>query len=184
MAVMSYQNITKSTNPNAYRGGYKNVFFFAKRSDFLSISKPVDPAVTIGDSVVVQAAHTFTDPKGFLSWDCKTNSVTLKGATVGDDGAQEIEWSSEFAVLGDGSITQEQMQRILNEDAICLLKEAACLEDDSYVQLGDECVSPVFKVEFDGKTTKEGKKEYKVTVTCKVKYFYSQVVTLSTETEA
>jgi hypothetical protein len=82
-------------------------------------------------------------------------------------------------VLGDKSSTQEQLQRILNDDVICLLKEADCLVTDSYVQLGDECVSPTFKVEFDGKTTKDGKKEYKVTVTCKKKFFYLAAVTMA-----
>lgn len=181
MANLNYGTITKSTNPRSYSGGYKNVFLFAPRADFLAISKPVDVPAATGDTVSVTGAHTFTDPKGFFSWDCKTNSVTLKGATVGEDGAQEIEWTAEFMVLGDSASTQEQMQRVLNDDIICLLKEAACLENDSYVQIGDECVSPVFKVEFDGKTTKEGKKEYKVSVACKVKYFYAHAVTMSTE---
>lgn len=181
MANANYAGITKSTNPRSYSGGYKNVFLFAPRADFLSISKPLDIPTAIGDTVTVQASHTFTDPKGFFSWDCKTNSVTIKGTTVGEDGASEIEWSTSFVILGDSASTQEMLQRSLNDDIICLVKEAACLEDDSYVQLGDECVSPTFKVEFDSKTTKEGKKEYTVTVTCKVKYFYAHTVTMSTE---
>jgi hypothetical protein len=181
MANDSYAAITRDVNPRAYAGGYKNVFIFAPRRDFLAISKPPDVGAAIGDTLTITGAHTFTDPKGFFSWDSKTNSVTLKGATVGEDGAQEIEWTGEFNILGDSASTQEQVQRMLNDDIICLLKEAACLEDDSYVQLGDECVSPVFTVEFDGKTTKEGKKEYKLTVKCKAKYFYAHAVTYSTE---
>lgn len=178
MAV-NYGNIARNNNPQAYAGGYKNVFLFAERNKFLSISKPTAAGLAIGDTLDIASAHTFTSPDGFNQWACKTNSVTLKGATVGDDGASEIEWSSEFTVLGDSASTQEQMQKILNDDIICLLKEADCLANDSYVQLGDECVSPVFKVEFDGKTTKEGKKEYKVTVTCKRKFFYSATVTMA-----
>lgn len=181
MANANYANVTKNTNPRAYAGGYKNVFIFCPRADFLAISKPPDVPTAIGDTLTIPGAHTFTDPKGWFSWDCKTNSVTLKGSTVGEDGAQEIEWSGEFTILGDSATTDEMVRRQLNDDIVCLLKEAACLEDDSYVQLGDECVSPVFKVEMDGKTTKEGKKEYKTTVTCKAKYFYAHTVTMSTE---
>jgi hypothetical protein len=48
---------------------------------------------------------------------------------------------------------------------------------NQYIQLGNDCVTPTFKVEFDGKTTKEGKKIYTVTVVCKKKYFYSYAVT-------
>jgi hypothetical protein len=183
MSVL-YFKITRDNTPGANSGGYKNVFLFARRDEFLSISKPPAPGPLIGDALKISGAHTFTDPIGFKSWDCKTHSVTLKGTTVGEDGAQEIEWSGEFAVLGDNASTQEQMQRILNDDIICLIKEAQCLVDDSYVQLGSECISPVFKVEFDGKTTKEGKKEYKVTVTTKAKYFYAHAVTMSTEVDA
>jgi len=181
MANANYSTITKSTSPRAYTGGYKNVFLFCPRADFLAISKPSATPAAIGDTLLITGAHTFTDPKGFFSWDCKTHSVTLKGSTVGEEGAQEIEWSSEFTVLGDSATTQEQVQRLLNDDAICLLKDSACLESGGYVQLGDECISPIFKVEFDGKTTKEGMKEYKVTVTSKAKYFYEHAVTLSTE---
>lgn len=181
MANANYKNIAKSTNPRSYSGGYKNVFLFAPRADFLAISKPPDVPAAIGDTLTVTGAHTFTDPKGFFSWDCKTHSVTLKASSTGEDGAQEMEWSAELTILGDDATTQEMLQRTLNDDIICLLKEAACLENDSYVQLGDECVSPVFKVEFDGKTTKEGKKEYKLTITCKVKFFYAHAVTMSTE---
>lgn len=179
-----YNNITKSTNPKDYSGGYKNVFIFAPRASFLAIAKPADPAPLLGDSLIITDAHTFTDPAGFRSWDCKTHSVTIKGASVGEDGAKEIEFTAEFIVLGDSATTQEQMTRVLNDDIIGLFKEAACLENDSYVQLGDECNSPIFNVEFDGKTTKEGKKEYKVTVASKAKYFYSGAVTMSEETEA
>lgn len=181
MANTSYANIAKSNNPRDHRGGYKNVFIFAPRRDFLAISKPTDIPAAIGDTVTVTGAHTFTDPKGFFSWDTKTNSVTIKSATVGEDGSQELEHTAEFVVLGDSAVTQEQMERLLNDDCIALFKEAACLQNDSYIQIGDECVSPVFKVEFDGKTTKEGKKEYKVSMTCKVKYFYDHAVTYSTE---
>ena len=177
--MSNYSNIIKSTNPKAYAGGYKNVFIFARRADFLSISKPLDEGIEPGDTVNVQGAHTFTDPDGFRQWDCQTNTVTIKSTTVGEEGALELEHTATFNVLGDSASTQEQMQRILNDDVIALFKEAACLEDDSYVQLGDECVSPVFKVEFDGKTTKEGKKVYTVSVICKVKYFYAHAVTMA-----
>lgn len=180
---MNYKNIFKSTNTKEYSGGYKNVFLFAPRRDFLSISRPPDNPPMLGDGVSITGAHAFDDPKGFLSYDAKQHSVTLKSATVGEDGAQELEHTAEFSILGDSATTQEQLQRILNDDIICLLKEASCLENDSYVQLGDECVSPVFKVEFDGKTTKEGLKEYKISVVTKAKYFYSGAVVMSTETE-
>lgn len=174
-----YAAITRNTAPDFASGGYKNVFLFAPRADFLVLAPVTTPVVNIGDGLTISAAHTFTAPKGFISWDCRTHSVTLTAATVGEDGAQELEWTGVFEVLGDSASTQEQMQAMLNDDVIALIKDAECASNQ-YVQLGNDCVSPTFKVEFDGKTTKEGKKTYKVTVVCKKKYFYAYTVTLAT----
>lgn len=174
--MANYASIVASSNPYFAAGGYKNVFLFARRDDFLSLKKPTAAGIVLGDATEINTAHTFTLPKGFVSWASKTNSVTLKGSTVGDDGSKEIEWAATFVILGDSASTQEQVQRQLNDDLVILLKEAACLTNDSYVQLGDECVSPTVTAEFDGKTTKEGKKEYTITVTCKKKFFYNAAV--------
>jgi len=178
---MNYANIVKNPNPDVYSGGYKNVMLFARRDDFLVLQKPTAAGLVLGDAVAIDTSHTFTTPDGFISWDAKQASVTIKGTTTGEDGAAQLEWSGEIIVLGDSASTQEQMRNILNDDVICLVKESACLITDAYIQLGDECVSPVFKVEFDGKTTKEGMKEYKVTITCKKKFFYTGVVTMAAE---
>lgn len=177
--MANYAAIVKDTNPRANAGGYKNVILFAPRDTFLLLAKPIALPIAIGDRIAITDAHTFTDPAGFYSWDCKTATVTLKGATVGDPGAGEIEWTGVFTVLGDSASTQEQMQNMVNDDMIFLLKEAACLDNDTYVQLGDECLSPEISVEFDGKTTKEGKKEYTVTIKSKAKFFYTGAVTIA-----
>ncbi len=171
-----YAHIVKSTNPEFASGGYKNVFLFAARADFLVLSPAVTPVVDPEDALTIAAAHTFTNPKGFTEWACRTHSVTFKSATVGEEGAQELEHTVEFEVIGDSASNQAQMQTILNDDIIALLKDADCV-GGQYIQLGNDCVTPIFKVEFDGKTTKEGKKIYKVTATCKKKYWYSYAVT-------
>lgn len=169
----NYGHIVKSTDPEAYSGGYKNVFMFAPRRDFTTIEKPA-PGLTpaMGDALKINAAHVFPEGKGFIEHECKSHSVKLTGATVGDDGAKEMEWTSEYTILGDSASTQEQLMRQLNDDVICLLKDADCSEGE-FVQLGNDCFSPEFDVKFDGKTTKEGKKEYVVTVKCRKKYFYT-----------
>lgn len=184
MAKMTYKNITKSTNLRADTGGYKNVVFMCPRADFLAIAQPPAVPTALGDGVTITGAHTFTDPKGFLSWDCKTHSVTGTATTVGDDGSGEIEYTYKFVLIGDSATTQEQMNTLLNDNILWLLKEANCLVDDSYVQLGDECNPANAKVDADFKTTKDGKKEWTVTVVSKARYFYNATVTLSTETES
>lgn len=173
---MNYASIVKSNNTLDYAGGYKNVFLFCPRSNFLSIKKPTLVA-DVGDTLRIVTAHTFTEPNGFFTYDCKSHSVTLAGATVGEDGGQEVEWTATFIILGDKASTDEQLRRLLNDDVIALMKDSNCLENDTYVQLGDECVSPVFKVAFNGNTTKEGVKEYTVTAACKRKFFYESTVT-------
>jgi hypothetical protein len=184
MAKMTYKNISKSTNLRADTGGYKNVVYMSPRSAFLSIAKPVSVPTALGEGVTITSAHTFTDPAGFITWECKTASVTGKATTVGEDGSGEIEYTYTFVIIGDSATTQEQMQTSINDDIIWMLKEANCLVDDSYVQLGDECNPAQAKVDADFKTTKEGKKEWTVTVVSKARYFYTAVVTLSTEVES
>ena len=180
---MNYKNIVRDLNPRKNTGGYKNVVLFAPQKDFLSMSMPPDPAPLHGDSVTITAAHTFTDPKGFLTMDCKTHSVTGTAASVGDPGAMELQYTYVFTLIGDSASTQESMQRLLNDHIIWLLKEANCLADDSYVQLGDECFAPENSVAADFKNTKEGMKEWTITVVTKARYFYTATVTMSTETE-
>lgn len=172
----NYAHIAKNTDPEYGSGGYKNVFYFAPRADFLVLSPVITPVVNLGDALTIAAAHTFTAPKGFFEYACKTHSVTLKSTTVGDEGSSELEHTAEFVIIGDSASTQEQVQRQLNDDLICILKDSNCAANQ-FIQLGNDCVSPIFKVEFDAKTTKEGKKEYKVSVTCKKKYFYAFTVT-------
>lgn len=173
---MAYAHITQNTNPKAFAGGYKGVFRFAKVTDFDTIAAPVGPFAAVGDSLKITDDHEFTAPKGFTEYACKKHGITLKGATVGDPGAREMEWTAEFTILGDSASTSEQISNLLNDDVICLMKEADCLNADEYVQLGDECVQPEFDVTFDGKTTADGKKEYTVSVKCKAKYFYTGTV--------
>ena len=175
----NYADIVKSTNPAANGGGYKNVFLFAPRADFLDIKTPSALGAVIGDTLEISTAHTFTAPAGFLSWDTQQHSVVLTGASVGEDGAKEIEWTAKFNVIGDSASTQEQLSKLLNDDIIALVKESDCLVSDSYVQLGDECVSPSFSVEFNSNNTKEGKKVYNVTMVCKKKFFYTGTVTMA-----
>lgn len=176
--MASFQHIVQDNSPDAYGGGYKNVFLFAPVGDFTALKKP-EPGETpqIGDKLKITTAHTFASPKGFHSWDCKLHSVTLKSATQGEAGAKTLMHTAEFIVLGDSASTQEQMQAQLNSHNICLLKDAAQCGVDEYIQLGNDCVPVDFTVEFDGKTTAEGKKEYKVTAACSKKYFYNATVT-------
>ena len=171
-----YKKFDKTTQENT-GGGYKNVVFWAPRDTFTALQKPIAVPIALGDKYAITTAHTFPVDEGFISWLCKLHSVTVTGDTTGDEGATQMEWKSTFILFGDGASTQEEVTEQLNADNIFLLKDSDCLAGGPYVQLGDECVSPSVKVTFDGKTTKEGLKEYTIELTCKKKYFYSGTVT-------
>lgn len=175
--MANYGHITKNTNPKAGTGGYKNEFLFAPLADFLVLQAPAPGGTpAIGDTLKIATAHTFTAPKGFFSYAAKIDSANGKGATVGEDGALEMEYTYEIAIVGDGAEMQEQIERLLNDDVIILFKDAEC-GANQYIQLGDDCVLPKIKGDFDSKTTKDGKKEWKITATCKHRYFYTATVT-------
>lgn len=172
-----YKKLTKADQRNT-DGGYKNVALWAPRDTFSLLALP-DPAVTTsGASLQITDDHTFSTGNGFISWACKQHSVTLTSESAGDPGAKSLVWTATFSLLGDSASSQEQLEDMLNDDVVMLLKDANCLAATDYVQLGDECNSPEVDVKFDGKTTAEGRKEYIVTVKVKrAKYFYSGTVT-------
>lgn len=179
--MANFSHLTTNTNPKAIRGGYKDVFYFCPIADFTSIQKPTATPSALGDYVLISTDHTFTGTKGFFHYETKQRSVTIKGTSVGDIGAKLMEYTGEVTILGDSASTQEQLERLLNSNVICLLKDANCLVDDVYAQLGDECTQPEFTVEFDGKTTNDGLKEYKVSFKVVAsKYRYEGIVTSST----
>lgn len=175
-SINLYKKFTAATQENT-GGGYKNVVFWAPVDTFTAVQVPTPTPTALGDTLKITTAHTFPADEGFISWLCKLHTVTVTGDTVGDDGANQMEWKATFTLLGDGAVTQEEITGQLNRDNIWLLKDSACLAGGPYVQLGDACVAPSVKVTFDGKTTKEGLKEYTVELTCKKKSFYSGTVT-------
>lgn len=179
--MANFSHITTNTNVKAIRGGYKDYLWFCPLADFDVIAKPTASPTALGDLVTIDGDHTFTSTNGFFKWELKQKSPTIKGTTVGDPGARLVQYTGEVTILGDEASTQEQLERLLNSKGICLLKDAACQTDDVYAQLGDECDTPEFTVEFDGKTTVDGLKEYKVSIKVTAsKYVYGGAVTEST----
>jgi hypothetical protein len=176
-----YKAITKADEKNT-GAGYKNVVLWAPVSTFLSIKTPTLTPAVLGDKVKITTAHTFNTDEGFISWKCKTNSVTLTTESVGDDGAKSLLHKARFVLLGDSASTQEQLQDFLNDQCLFLLKDSDCLNTTDYIQLGDECTQPIATVNFDGKLSgvnETGLKEYTVEIATKSKKFwYSSTVTL------
>lgn len=172
-----YKKRAKADEVNK-EGGYKNKVFFCPIADFLSIKKPVGPFVNPGDKFKIATAHTFTAPAGFISFDCKKHAVTTTAETTGEDGSKSLTYKFKFVLLGDDAITQEYLETMLNDDVLVLVKDQDCLNATDHTQFGDECLTPDFTVTFDGKTTKEGLKEWNIEGSVKGKrFFYSAAVT-------
>lgn len=175
-SINKYRKYAKTDIANR-DGGYKALIYFAPIDTFAGITMPT-VTTTIEDSKKIVTAHTFAADEGFITLLCKLHSVTSKGATVGDEGAQSVEWTFEGSILGDSALLQAELEGILNDNCMFLIKDQDCINATDYVQFGDECLQPTIKLEFDGKTTKEGTKEYKLTGTIRGhKYWYSSTVT-------
>lgn len=171
-----YKAIGKADQLNK-EGGYKNIVLWAPRDTFSAMAIPTS-LVALGDRVTISGNHTFSADEGFISWLCKKNSVTITAGTTGDAGAKSFVWESKFILLGDSASTQQQLEDMLNDEVIFLMKDADCLNATGYTQLGDDCNTPEVDVKFDGKTTAEGLKEYEVSLKVKSKkYWYNGTVT-------
>ena len=160
-------------------GGYKPTLYFSKVSDIETIGRPIGVPVNPGDKVSITTAHVFKAAKAAIVWDAKMHSVTHKSTNVGDDGAKEFQHTIEVKFLGDNPVTFEQIQDMLNDQMIIWVKDADCLGVDNYIQLGDDCVPVEVAPELDGKTTKDGKKEYTIVFTSKKKFFYNAALDIT-----
>ncbi|MGN6416869.1 MAG: hypothetical protein ACTHMC_05235 [Pseudobacter sp.] len=167
----NYANIKGSTQTGK-SGGYKALLLHAHVSDIDVWARPIALPIALGDKVKIVTAHTFVDDKTAFQWDAQIHSVKHTSATVGEEGAQELEHTAELVILGDNPATLEQMVNILNDQKVVWLKDADCINNDSYIQLGDDCVPVTVTLAFDGSTTKEGMKKYTLTIKCKKKFFY------------
>lgn len=157
----SYAHITAPSNPEQFQGGYKDVFLLCPVTDFTVLQAPSGSSA-LGDKYTIASAHTHPSNKGFYEWVTKDSSVKLTAETVGEKGARLIRYRVEFQVVTDGAATQEQMNNLINQKNIYLIKDANCLVNDSYIQLGDSCKQASFSVTFDG-GLEEGLKSWTVT---------------------
>lgn len=167
----NYSNVKQSTT-KGLQGGYKPALYFAPTADIETWGRPIAVPVAKGDKVKITTAHIFVATKTAVNWQAKMHSVTHKSTPVGDEGSQDLEHSAEVKFLGDDAELHEMVKDLLNDQVAIWLKDSDCLTNDSYIQIGDDCNPVTVKPEFDGKTTKDGKKEYTITFTSKAKFFY------------
>lgn len=171
--MANYGNISGSTQTGK-DGGYKPTLYFVEVEDVATWQRPTVPGTALGDTVKIDTAHILATGKVTHSWDAKKFSAKVTGAPIGDLGAQQILWTAVVVINGDNAPTQEQIIRMLNDNKVVFLKDADCINNNGYIQLGDDCnpvnVSPAFDSKDNGATG--GQKEYTLTITSLRKYFY------------
>lgn len=170
--MANFGHITKPASPEAARGGYKNELLVVDKADVTAWGSPLTTS-GLGDKYTITTAHTFGVNKGYYSWPLKLKSALVKGASQGDVGMKQVQYTFEGMILGDSASTQEQMHNSLDADSVFFLKDSNCLVADSYLQFGDSCDSPEIDVEFDSQNS-DGTKNWKVTgkITGK-RFFYN-----------
>jgi hypothetical protein len=174
----NYANVKQSTT-KGQRGGYKPALYFSPTADITTWARPIAAPVVKGDKVKITTAHTFATGKTAAAWQTKMHSVTLKSDPVGDEGSQELEHKAEIKILGDDEIIYEMVQDLLNDQLVIWLQDSDCIANSVFIQLGDDCNPVSVSPNFDGKNTKEGKKEYTITLTSKAKYFYKATLDIA-----
>src|SRR5947209_7947126 len=120
--MANYGHILKPA-PEQARGGYKNSLLVVQKTDITTWGTPTATPAVLGDIYTIAIAHAFATNKGYYEWACKTKSVVGKGAPIGDEGAQQVQYTYEAVVLGDSASTQEQMTRSLNDDLVFFVKD-------------------------------------------------------------
>lgn len=169
--MANYGNIVKSTQTGK-SGGYKNALYLSPIKEIDVWKRPAAIPAALGDKYKITTAHTWVEGAATYKWEANIHSVNLKSATVGDPGAQELEHTLEIKFSGDNAATYEQIVNALNDDVAIWIKEADCINNDSYIQLGDDCVPVELSAAFDSSNTQTGQKVYTITIKSKKKFFY------------
>ena len=169
--MSGYSDITKAAQTGT-KAGYKPQLIFMKNADVLTWVRPL--AVTAGDSVTIATAHTLVAAKSVKKWDAKMFSVTLVSDPVGDPGALSLIHKLTVVVTGDNAEFYEQILAMLNDDITVFVKDADCIANGWYIQLGDDCNPVALSPKFDGKKNDPtgGQKEWTLEITAAVKFFY------------
>lgn len=156
--------------------GYKPTLYFSEIADIATWSRPTAAGLVIGDSLLIPSAHTWAVGKAVNKWELAAGSVRGGNDTQGPEGSKLPVFVYTMRLSGDNAATLEQLTRSLNDQKVVWFKDANCLTANDFVQLGDDCNPAVVTFNFDSKTnsteTVEGNKEYTITITSRVKYFY------------
>lgn len=170
---VNYSDLPKSTQ-TGLKGGFKPKLYFMVNDDVLTWVRPL--AVSAGDTVSIATAHTMKTAKGIHTWDAKLYSVKATIDPVGDPGAQSLNAKLLVTINGHNAVFFEQIQKMLNDELTFFIKDADCITNGTYLQIGDDCNPAAVIPKFDSKDnspTTGGQKEWTLEITSAVSFFYT-----------
>lgn len=172
--MAGYSDIVKSTQTGT-KAGYKPKLYFMRVADVETWQRPTVPGVAAGDTVKITTAHVLADGKTLHAWDLKQYSPKITSDAIGDPGAQSLIHTLVCTVTGDNPATLEMVNMMLNDDLVFFVKDADCIGNGVYSQLGDDCNPGVVSPKFDSKQNDPtgGQKEYSFEIKTTARYFYT-----------
>lgn len=170
---VNYSDLPKS-GMTGLKGGFKPKFYFIVNDDVETWVRPL--AAAPGDTVSIATAHTMLTGKSVHTWDTKLYSVKLNIDPVGDPGAQTLNAKATLVINGHDAVFFEQIQKMLNDEITIFIKDADCITNGTYMQIGDDCNPAAVVPKFDSKDnspTTGGQKEWTFEITSAASYFYT-----------
>lgn len=170
---VNYSDLDVTTQTGT-KAGYKPELWIMPIANVTTWVRPLSAAA--GDTVSIATAHTLATGKPVIQWGGKLFSVTMTSDPVGDPGALSLYHKATIVISGDNAVFYEQILKLINDKAAVFIKDADCLTNGWYLQLGDDCNPVSISPKFDGKNndpSKGGQKEWTFEISSSVKFFYT-----------
>lgn len=163
--ALAYTGVTGPNGLNDNIGGLTKRWWFAPKSEFLSIAAALDfkDAVvgsTPSELVDISDDHTFDTGKGFITGYCTRDRGVMKATVVGDRDGRGSKMTAELFVPGTNATTLGQLRMIKNDSGIWLLEGA----DGIIYQAGSERFPCEATVEFDVAKNESGVRGTKISL--------------------
>ena len=159
----AYKNLVNYSNVTS---GISEYVLAAPVSWFAAdgIKTPVAPFTNQGDSIKIVTAHVFETDKAFFKMQLAPGKNKLDMKTAGDIGLSKMTTEVEVFIPGSYVEVHEQVRNLVNTPLIVLVKDCDCVNETFY-QLGCDCMYAWMTAEFSTGTTKDGVKGYTAKIT-------------------
>ena len=146
---LALKQLTADCNCDNKSNGVVAKLYYAPLCDFLAVGT-IDAAETdIDEYGVVDTAHTFTAPKGFIQIDFEDGENSIKMVKDGTKGYGN--WKTSFEGLNPGY--NRKMRGFVNQQSKCKGIAIAELTNGERIQIGSQDHPAYLKADFDSTKT-------------------------------